>query len=720
MPASSSNEHVWAEPKDVTLTEFVDNFRRQLSELMGQFGFECIVLDCFCGIDLLTTAGAAVAAHTIIVNEADIVTFTGSINLFNHLERSITELQKKPKIHFVINRLKCNYSVAQLSLLYKNNIEKAVNEAILCHFPYHDRIFDNFGLYPFVSDLIPQSLFVRKLELLTFLLFKDNMDHLIKPKVRQWSKRKIQTIYRRSVDPTAVDADYLVIKLTSFPMLAGIWLITSLILLRTIALSPFQAWGVLLLIVAAATTITTSSLLHGFWLAARLNFTLAKFRYRLTKHVQAIFKKTRSIVGTVSALISGLLMTLTVATLGFYLALAIGMFLDFVFNVGLYDQAEDQFQTRIVEVAANTPVRVLDLSGAEISDFDFSLHKFAKIRPYIPAAPFLAFDRPLLLTNNTKFIKCRFTDILFDDTTWENCLFDNCGFYPKDDIFEGESSYPWERSSALYIRNTNWTGVKFFRVASHRVLFLENSKFKNVEITVENGSGVWLSNCEFSKVILRDSTDGKSSMLTVFDKSSDSELELLGEWKTVTPNEFYPRSSELDEIISSEKKALKYAEAQNEKVNDDYRSHLANLIELYILSNQFIYLENSVGHINDLLILTTAAGDIRLEGIAYMLRLLLNIIYEPKYEEINDALNTWIEWLKTNGAIDLWEWQTWNGYLPRWQFNSNQLRMLDAVQASARGMVKPVELAKIFYQIIKADSLIRQEKLSERGSVSKE
>lgn len=710
MPASSPDESVWTPPQGTTLSDFVEDLRSKIMELAERFDIACVVLDCFCGLDLLTTAGATVSDHTIIVNEPDIVTFSGAIFLLNHLEETFTdpELGKKPKLHFVINRLRGDQSVQQLSMIYRENLVEAVNEIVLCHFPYHDRIVETFGNYPFISDLIPRSLFVRKLELLTYLLFKGNMDHLIKRRVSRWSERRIRSIYKRSMDRSAVDSKYLIPKLINFPLLLGLWLIISFVLLETFPLSPMLAWIFLLLCVASGSSIIVFSILHGFGLAALLSFSLTAFRYRLGKRQQIAWTEIRHFLSNVISLTGGILMSVTVVTAGIATLIMVGMFLDWTFNLGLFTESTNHFGNRMLEVAIRAPIRTVDLRGArlkyaDLSGFGNNPRKF--------------------IAGDTVFQSCQFGDSALQ-RIWENCTFSECSFVDPDNV-------RYTQYKGIKINRGIWRDVTFTRFVSPQLIIFENSDLKNVTIQVGQGAHIKFMDCVLDRTVLipgadcflafrekveiwHDGVEIKAQIGEVgaFPKG----LEIRGTVDILTDEQFEARVTilwpelSLADKIKKERTSLESAGDAGKMRDRNYRMDLALLIEYYILSGRPMYLRESTELNKNLLVLATAGKDTNVTGLAYMLDLMICTVRGTPHEK---ALKAWRGWLETNGGwvgnylvtgdeydrLMEWFWRIWDEHFSILSLNSRQWNLLNAIKASANGVIHSNELKVVFEQV---------------------
>src|ERR1051326_1674773 len=96
IPATGPDEAGWKDDR-LPLDALIRQLQKNLQAVAKKNQIGCVVLDCFCGIDLLTTAAAGLADDTVIVNEPDIVTFNGSLALLTHLKTSWDQLEHKPR-----------------------------------------------------------------------------------------------------------------------------------------------------------------------------------------------------------------------------------------------------------------------------------------------------------------------------------------------------------------------------------------------------------------------------------------------------------------------------------------------------------------------------------------------------------------------------------------------------------------------------------------------
>ena len=270
-----------------SIDQIINLVKGRLQDLIALYQIDCIILDCFCGIDILTTAAICMSSDAIFINEPDLITFTGTISLHRHILSQLETLPpdfNRPKIHLIINRLKPQFSVAELNAIYKKNLLVEFKNGAECHFPYNDTIFKNFGKYPFWEDLLPKSLFVKKMKLLSWRLFINgpNAD-LLRKDVAGWTERKAKNIYFESRDFNAIDSETLLLQFTDLITYAGLILGALIIYkynkpsnetLSKIINYTINSLGIILL---------CTRLIWPLFLVIKLNFSIANFQYKLKK-----------------------------------------------------------------------------------------------------------------------------------------------------------------------------------------------------------------------------------------------------------------------------------------------------------------------------------------------------------------------------------------------------------------------------------------------------
>ncbi|UCG62450.1 MAG: AAA family ATPase, partial [Candidatus Zixiibacteriota bacterium] len=665
IPASSPNELAWDPPDGTTLQGLVADLRGKLQEISECYDIDCVVLDCFCGIDVLTTAAAAVAEHTILVNEPDVITFTGTVNLINHLQSALAEVPRPPQLHIVINRLKSTHSVRRLAGIYRDNLHKVVNEIVLAYFPYHRRIFESFGNYPFISDLLPRSLFVRKLELLTLLLFIDRQPQLVKSKVRTWSKRKIKKIYSQSIDRTAVDADYLVIRLTSFPILLGLWLVVSFVLLRIFPLGPALAWTLLQAVVLALSALVAFTLVPSLWLAARLNFSVTKFRYLFAKRVKLGLKATSGIIAGVRAALAGVMVLLSLTFLCVACGFLLFMWLDYSCNLGFVDPGRT-FENRVFELSTNSPVRAIDLRDRTVSRIDFRGHRLSLSPSPSPLPRFLDLSSPALLTGGTEFTKCTFYADLLVNKELNDCKFDSCRFVRYDPYVQ----------PAFIISASSWRNVQLSRTGSPSTILFESCQLDSVTITMSDSSYIGFHDCGFSELRVAVESSFTVGAIRFGEEQPETVYSMIPDnIKIIKSGDSLPVPAELVLQIDSADKEIENIErliptdflSYPDFVN--YPAVLSDQIARLIVTLNPRYVEQARELQKRHLELSRNIGIIDQINISHLLRVQLDVIQETEGEVILKYLSQWMNWCESTGYYNInytWDWEFWNRHLAKW------------------------------------------------------
>ncbi|WP_119323027.1 AAA family ATPase [Capsulimonas corticalis] len=511
IPSARPQEHPTLDPS-ITVEHLIFLLREQIRILVSRHRFDCVILDCFCGIDRLTTASAALADQTILVNEPDIVTFSGTLTLLDHLKSALAESKFQPIIHLIINRVRSNQKIPHLAAMYEQTISKTINGSILCYVPYHDQIFQTFGQHTLISDLLPDSLFVRKLNLVVMKLFKGSYEPLISARVKRWSVRQIRYAENAGIDPTAVDSDFLVLKFTNLPLLSGVWLIAMFLLFRTFAISPCLIYLYTLVMLAAAIVILCTSALSGIFLAARLNYSMGKFRFRLSRLSVDRRKRMRLVTLAIPHYFSAGLISFTwiyaaLLLIGGVIALLMWMFGNFEQNRYYYASNEntafsdmrqvsdwDLFKTNCTQWCINARyIRAVDLSDMKVVDIDLRNYP-RKLR-----SPRFAFGRLMdafswensCYIDHTTFIRCSFyRDSLSGMKDWRNSKLIDCEF----------STPPDSSDSYVYTYVGPFENIQLIRPVAERPSF--DLKNPLNEYTKANSVRIDFSNAQLRNVVI--------------------------------------------------------------------------------------------------------------------------------------------------------------------------------------------------------------------------
>jgi cellulose biosynthesis protein BcsQ/type II secretory pathway pseudopilin PulG len=145
--------------------EFLDLLVRSLNQVTPG----CIVLfDGHGGLDELSLGAAMISDVTLIINEPDLITFTGSITLYNEITRSCEDLGLEPLIQFIVNRVPPNKSVRSMDADFGDVLRtiSASPQPVAVYFPLERELFGVFGDDPFVSEIFTEFWFSKKIRLL--------------------------------------------------------------------------------------------------------------------------------------------------------------------------------------------------------------------------------------------------------------------------------------------------------------------------------------------------------------------------------------------------------------------------------------------------------------------------------------------------------------------------------------------------------------------------
>jgi len=172
----------------------LENFLNKIHR--GQ-DFEIVILDCHGGLDMVSLAAHRLSDHTLVISEADRVTFNGTLELLDFYQAvqtarttatlavaqsstvpAVAPVQSQfPKpVELVINRVPPKYRWDDLNRVYEKIISdysKELNIAskILAYIPSEDFAAESFGEIPFLVKVAPNSIVSQKLHLLAYELF---------------------------------------------------------------------------------------------------------------------------------------------------------------------------------------------------------------------------------------------------------------------------------------------------------------------------------------------------------------------------------------------------------------------------------------------------------------------------------------------------------------------------------------------------------------------
>lgn len=224
IPASRAREKLdwnWLVAENDDIVAFLRSF---LADVASAYEFDVVILDCYGGIDSLTVASAGVADDIIIVNEPDIVTYSGTLLLYSYIEDKYEDSQYTPRVHFIINRITSRHSFFFLQREYQKHLsELALTKSILAYLPRDELMARTFGDYPFFTELLPKSLITKKIRLMLRNLLDDEKGRSI----IELSARQERKVYQATSEMAFAEPAHIIRSAASAP----IWLLLPAALL---------------------------------------------------------------------------------------------------------------------------------------------------------------------------------------------------------------------------------------------------------------------------------------------------------------------------------------------------------------------------------------------------------------------------------------------------------------------------------------------------------
>lgn len=257
-------QHVHAPDFPQELLDFIRHL-----ETKQEFVF--VVLDCHGGVDPVSLAAFRSCDYTLMVTEADSVTFAGTLELLNYYETKSAEtpsmrtpeaspsqsqgtrvgsqsMDSPPCVKFIVNRLPGKYRWKDLEHIYQQFMSKKLgtftpDRSIFCYIPSEELLADSFGEYPFHVVLAPKSIFSKKIHYVAYSLLdgKYDLPSDYKPITRFRKDR-----YRRKIQKIVVSNE---LRNTRTVLIFFAW-VSSLYAIFLVGLIPFliasavwPAWG---------------------------------------------------------------------------------------------------------------------------------------------------------------------------------------------------------------------------------------------------------------------------------------------------------------------------------------------------------------------------------------------------------------------------------------------------------------------------------------------
>jgi len=147
-----------------------------------------IVLDGHGGLDELSVAAALISDTCYIVNEPDLITFTGSVTLFREVREQGRQAAREPWIEFLVNRVSPTRGVVELDIAFGPMLDtmSPAAEAVAIYFPLEPELFGVFGDDPFVAELYTEYWFSRKVAYLADRVAEAGISAGALPATEEW------------------------------------------------------------------------------------------------------------------------------------------------------------------------------------------------------------------------------------------------------------------------------------------------------------------------------------------------------------------------------------------------------------------------------------------------------------------------------------------------------------------------------------------------------
>lgn len=299
----------WSALQSGNNEQLISIVRGLLSNEEREYRTDVVVLDCYGGIDSLTVAACGAADDTIIVNEPDLITFSGTLLLYSYLANVYRDSSNKPHVHFVINRVTSRHTFEFLDAEYRHNLAPlATGDRILAYLPYDRLVVETFGDYPFFSELLPGSLITRKIRLMLWRLCSDS-EHF--SEITNLGERARRRLFRKTAETRLADPETILRAIVSIPIwlvFPGLVLLAVSLLSESFTLSYPVIWqliylpiGMLFLLICALGVFEPVQISRWLWRAARFR----RRKRRLKKEYSRSVRLVLSIFDTGYAILPG-------------------------------------------------------------------------------------------------------------------------------------------------------------------------------------------------------------------------------------------------------------------------------------------------------------------------------------------------------------------------------------------------------------------------------
>jgi flagellar biosynthesis protein FlhG len=173
LPSTSTGEIVDWKKLPLDYQQWRKLLLNTLEKIIQKYQPQVIIIDSEVGPHALSIGIAGVADSTIIVSEADPVTWDGTLNYRSYLVEAYGD---KKQFFFLLNKVPEKFNFEKLNQYYGEQVSRLLrNLKIISFIPFEYDVSENFGEYKFIVDNLPESVFSSKIKLLAYDLLKERL-----------------------------------------------------------------------------------------------------------------------------------------------------------------------------------------------------------------------------------------------------------------------------------------------------------------------------------------------------------------------------------------------------------------------------------------------------------------------------------------------------------------------------------------------------------------
>lgn len=678
LPASQPQEMILWERFHAENELIIQFFIALFERLAADLRLDVIVIDCYGGIDSLTVAASGIADDTIIVNEPDLITFSGTLQLYVYLKKQYAESPRKPRLHFLINRVTSRHSFAFLDAEYRKHLANlAIDDKILAYFPYDKLLIETFGDYPFFSELLAHGLFTKKIRLLIDSLWMGD------PSFRNFSglsEKQKTKVFQRTIESPFADPERIIRAVVTAPF----WLIVPCAMLaalsygiggslhyRTIQIAFYTAIGLLIFLLAIIGFFEPVQISRWLWREATYHR-----RKRYLKHQSGrVYRFLMASAEGFRASLPGLIGIGFLLVGSFYfwkLRRELNPLLIWPKEIYGFSASGNYTGLRLNYHASIRPGT--NMSGAILTNSVLRGKKFVRIN-----------------LQNARLDYAELFDVQIVNSNLQNAHLDGSQLNRVQVVSSDLDGAHFDKASVSDSRVWDPT-LK----APIRIPVFQDCKLKDADFTNARLNGTTFTNCDLRGADF----SGASIFGAVFDKN-----EVLGaKFSSIPPREF---SQEMFKQLRDGGALLELSlkdipepsipiqtcltpECEFQRAWSEIAFRMPDLIESLILKGDPKSLDEAQRYLDDLHASPVYAKDDQVQGHYLLLSLLLHLVRGQPYAQVAAA---WCEW-RSHRQLSNWSWRVWDPSLNRKRYPKSVLEKLDAVEALEQGKINAADLCR--------------------------